>query len=213
MEEAERKAREDLVAEQARSRNLSNDVDRLKKALREKEDAILQFGKLIEDLWVDKTELALSYKKIERANTDLVGENMALEEKIRVKSSMPLCLLCWSLFSFLSSDSVSRSLQGLRMICWQPRLTPNLLRHSLRERSSSWELEPANEMGEAARGDALVDQLCYLGTTLRDRVRDTLHTGVKQAMAIVFSGFSYDMEVVSHDFVTDISKTDAVDGP
>jgi hypothetical protein len=28
-------------------------------------------------------------------------------------------------------------------------------------------------------------------------------------MAIVYSGFSYDMEVVSHGFVTNISKTDA----
>jgi len=27
-------------------------------------------------------------------------------------------------------------------------------------------------------------------------------------MAVVYSGFSYDMEVVSHGFVTDISKTD-----
>jgi len=62
---------------------------------------------------------------------------------------------------------------------------------------------------EAARGDALVDQLCYLGATLRDRVRDALHIGVKRAMAVVCSGFSYDMEVVSHDFITDISKTDA----
>jgi hypothetical protein len=54
----------------------------------------------------------------------------------------------------------------------------------------------------------LVDQLCYLGATLRDRVRDALHTGVKRAMAVVCSCFSYDMEVVSHGFVTDISKTD-----
>jgi len=28
-------------------------------------------------------------------------------------------------------------------------------------------------------------------------------------MAVVCSGFSYDMEVVSHGFITDISKTDA----
>jgi len=34
-------AHEDLEAEQARSRNLSDDIDHLKKALREKEDAIL----------------------------------------------------------------------------------------------------------------------------------------------------------------------------
>jgi hypothetical protein len=73
--------------------------------------------------------------------------------------------------------------------------------------STSWELELAKEAREAARGDALVDQLCYLGATLWDRVRDALHTGVKRAMAVVYSGFSYDMEVVSHSFVTNISKT------
>ena len=75
--------------------------------------------------------------------------------------------------------------------------------------STSWEIEPMDESKEDARGDALVDQLCYIGATLRDRVRDALHIGVKRAMAVVCSGFSYDMEVVSHGFVTDISKTDA----
>jgi len=75
--------------------------------------------------------------------------------------------------------------------------------------STSWEVEPMDESREGARGDALVDQLCYIGTTLRDRVWDALHIGVKRAMAVVCSGFSYDLEVVSHGFVTDISKTDA----
>jgi len=74
---------------------------------------------------------------------------------------------------------------------------------------TSWEVEPMDESREDARGNALVDQLCYLGATLRDRVRDALHIGVKRAMAVVCSGFSYDMEVVSHGFVIDISKTDA----
>jgi hypothetical protein len=55
---------------------------------------------------------------------------------------------------------------------------------------TSWELKPTNEAGEMAWGDALVDQLCYLGTAMRDRVRDALHIGVKRAMAVVFSGFS-----------------------
>ena len=40
-------------------------------------------------------------------------------------------------------------------------------------------------------------------------MRDALHIGVKRAMSVVCSGFSYDMELVSHGFVTDISKTDA----
>ena len=83
------------------------------------------------------------------------------------------------------------------------------LRTAINDLSSSWELEPANEAGEASRGDALADQLCYLGTAVRDRVQDALHIGVKRAMAVVCLGFSYDMEVVSHGFVTDISKTDA----
>ena len=83
------------------------------------------------------------------------------------------------------------------------------LRTAISDLSASWELEPVDESREEARGDALVDQLCYLGATLRDRVRDALHVGVKRAMAVVCSGFSYDMEVVSHGFVTDISKTDA----
>jgi hypothetical protein len=40
VEEAEKKAHEDLEAEQARSRGLSDNVDRLKRALLEKEGAI-----------------------------------------------------------------------------------------------------------------------------------------------------------------------------
>ena len=83
------------------------------------------------------------------------------------------------------------------------------VRTAINDLSTSWEVEPVDESKEDARGDALVDQLCYIGATLRDRVRDALHIGVKRAMAIVCSGFSYDMEVVSHGFVTDISKTDA----
>ena len=83
------------------------------------------------------------------------------------------------------------------------------LRTAISDLSASWELEPVDESREEARGDALVDQLCYLGATLRDLVRDALHIGVKRAMAVVCTGFSYDMELVSHGFVTDISKTDA----
>jgi len=83
------------------------------------------------------------------------------------------------------------------------------LRTAINDLSTSWELEPANEAREVAQFDALVDQLCYLGTAVRDRVWDALHTRVKRAMAVVCSGFSYDMEVVSHGFIIDISKTNA----
>ena len=82
------------------------------------------------------------------------------------------------------------------------------LRTAINDLLTSWELESAKDAGEAALGDALVDQLFYLGTAMRDQVWDTLHTRVMRALAIVCSGFSYDMEVVSHGFVTDISKAD-----
>jgi len=83
MEEAKKKALEDLEAERARSRSLSDDVDRLKGVLLEKSGAIAQASKAIEDLRVANTELARSYREIEMANTKLVGENTALEESIR----------------------------------------------------------------------------------------------------------------------------------
>ena len=40
---------------------------------------------MIEDLRIANTELVRSNKEIERANTNLVGENTALEESIRDK--------------------------------------------------------------------------------------------------------------------------------
>jgi len=84
-EEAGKKAHEDLEAERVHSRSFSDDVDRLKRTLLEKEGAVLQAGMMVEDLRAANTYLARSYKEIERANTDLVGENMALEERIRGK--------------------------------------------------------------------------------------------------------------------------------
>ena len=82
-EEAKKRALEDLEEERARSRSLSDDVDRLKRALLEKGGAIVQAGKAIEDLRVANTELARSNRQVERVNTNLVGENTALEESIR----------------------------------------------------------------------------------------------------------------------------------
>ena len=68
-EEAKKRALEDLEAERTRSHILSDNVDRLKRALLEKVGAIAQAGKLIEDLRVTNTELVCSNKEIERSNT------------------------------------------------------------------------------------------------------------------------------------------------
>ena len=80
--------------EKTRSRSLSDDVDRLKGELRENEDAILQSGKLIKDLSVEKIEMAHSYKRIERANTDLVRTHPS-RRRSAVSSLLPYaCFFC-----------------------------------------------------------------------------------------------------------------------
>ena len=40
------------------------------------------------------------------------------------------------------------------------------VRMAISDLSTSWEVEPVDESREDSRGDALVDQLCYLGATL-----------------------------------------------
>jgi len=219
-EEAKKKALEDLEAERARSRSLSDDVDHLKRALLEKYGAISQAGKAIKDLRVANTELAHSNREVERINTNLVGENMALEESIHGMSLLSsffsvVCLVLSNFFMLVLAglkDELLATQVEARSIKTQLEGEVALngcLRTAIGDLLASRELEPVDESREEARGDALIDQLCYLGVTLRDRVRDALPIGVKRAMVVVCSGFSYDMEVVSHGFVTDISKTDA----
>ena len=171
-EEAKNKALEDLEAERARSRSLSDDIDRLKRVLLEKEGAIAQAGKAIEDLRVANTELARSNRDVERANTNLVGENTALEESIcgMFLLSSFFSEVCWVLSNFfvlvlaglkdellatqVEACSIKTQLEG------EVALNGHL-RTAISDLSASWELEPVDESREEARGDALVDQLCY----------------------------------------------------
>ena len=132
-EEAGKKAQEDLKAERTRCHGLSNEVDRLKRALMEKEGAIAQAGKAIEDLRVANTDLARSYKEVERANIDLVGQNTALEERICGKFprifTLPFAKCFWCCLI-----SPCWSLQGLKTCFWRPRSRPAPPRLSSRGR-------------------------------------------------------------------------------
>jgi len=75
--------------------------------LLEKEGAIAQAGKAIEDLRVSNIDLARSHREIERANTDLVGQNTALEEKIHGKLPYTFTLLFARYFLVLSNFHAS----------------------------------------------------------------------------------------------------------
>jgi len=120
-EEAKKKALEDLELERARSRSLSDDVDRLKRALLEKDGAIAQAGKVIEDLRVANTELARTNGEVERANTNLVGESQLWRRASTVcfyyRVSFLRCAWCYLIPSCWS-------LQGSKMSCWPPKLRP-----------------------------------------------------------------------------------------
>jgi hypothetical protein len=60
---------------------------------------------------------------------------------------------------------------------------------------------------EDAPGNLFVHRVTALGGLVRERVQGTLHHGVKRAMAVVRSGFEYDMGLVADGFTSDPSKT------
>jgi hypothetical protein len=49
--------------------------------------------------------------------------------------------------------------------------------------------------------------MMVLGNLIREKVRGALHHDVKRALAIVRSGFEYDMGLVVDGFTSDLSKT------
>jgi hypothetical protein len=61
---------------------------------------------------------------------------------------------------------------------------------------------------EDAPGNSFVHRVMALGGLVRERVQGTLHHGVKRAIAVVRSGFEYDMGLVADGFTSDPSKTE-----
>jgi hypothetical protein len=47
-----------------------------------------------------------------------------------------------------------------------------------------------------------------MGRLIRERIRGRLHHGVKRAMAVVRSGFEYDMDLVVDGFIMDPDRMD-----
>jgi hypothetical protein len=47
-----------------------------------------------------------------------------------------------------------------------------------------------------------------LGGLVREKIRGRLHHGVKRAMAVIWSGFKYDMGLIADGFTLDPDKTE-----
>jgi hypothetical protein len=69
-------------------------------------------------------------------------------------------------------------------------------------------VEPNADTEEDALGNSFVRRVTALGGLVREKIRGALHHGVKRAMAVVRSGFEYDMSLVADGFTSDLSKTE-----
>jgi hypothetical protein len=69
-------------------------------------------------------------------------------------------------------------------------------------------VEPDADTKEDAPGTSFVRRMVALGRLVRERIRGGLHHGVKRALAVVRSGFVYDMDLIVDGFITDPDRTD-----
>jgi hypothetical protein len=58
-------------------------------------------------------------------------------------------------------------------------------------------VEPGADTEEDAPGNSFVCRMVARGHLIRERIRGSLHHGVKRALAVVRSRFMYDMELVT----------------
>jgi hypothetical protein len=69
-------------------------------------------------------------------------------------------------------------------------------------------VEPDADIEEDALGNSFVCWMAVLGHLVREKIRGGLHHSVKRAMAVVRSGFEYDMGLIVDGFITDQYRTD-----
>jgi hypothetical protein len=69
-------------------------------------------------------------------------------------------------------------------------------------------VKPDTDTEEDALGNSFVHRMTTLGCLIREKIRGELHHGVKRAMAVIRSGFEYDMGLIADGFITDPDQTD-----
>jgi hypothetical protein len=69
-------------------------------------------------------------------------------------------------------------------------------------------VKPDVDTEEDAPGNSFVHRMTALGGLVREKIRGGLHHGVKRAMAVIWSGFEYDMGLIADGFILDPDRTD-----
>jgi hypothetical protein len=59
---------------------------------------------------------------------------------------------------------------------------------------------------EDTPGNSFVRRMVALGRLVRERIRGELHHDVKRALAVVRSGFVYDMDLIVDGFITNLDR-------
>jgi hypothetical protein len=69
-------------------------------------------------------------------------------------------------------------------------------------------VEPDADTEEDVPGNSFARRMAALGRLVRDKIRGRLHHDMKRAMAVVWSRFEYDMDLIANGFITDPDQTD-----
>jgi hypothetical protein len=69
-------------------------------------------------------------------------------------------------------------------------------------------VEPDVDTKEDASRNSFVSRMASLGHLVCEKIRGGLHHGVNRSMAVVRSGFKYDMGLIADGFITDPDWTD-----
>jgi hypothetical protein len=69
-------------------------------------------------------------------------------------------------------------------------------------------VEPDADTEEDVLGNSFMCCMTSLCNLVREKVRGALHHGVKRALAVVRSGFEYDMSLIADGFTSNLTKTD-----
>jgi hypothetical protein len=69
-------------------------------------------------------------------------------------------------------------------------------------------VKPDADTEEDALGNSFVCRMVALGRLIYERIRGGLHHGVKRALAVIRSGFMYDMDLITDGFIMDPDRMD-----
>jgi hypothetical protein len=69
-------------------------------------------------------------------------------------------------------------------------------------------VKPDADTEEDVPGNSFVHRMAALGCLVREKIRGGLHHGVNRAMAVIRSGFEYDISLIANSFITDPDWTD-----